>query len=177
MRITVIVHFRRGGVLDRGSPIKTSYSQQWRRIEPAIPRFIDVGFWCENGSPPTTTRRNRACTGAHRYGNTPATSGNPGLLVRVGTMEQKTRDGRDIKVPDVMEWERRWIRHSLIIISTKYFVIVNYGTASTTLWAKDQSFAVEGGSEQRERKKKRMKGFIVFYIVKNGTDMYIPSPL
>lgn len=25
------------------------------------------------------------------------------VVVRVGTMEQKTRDGRDIKVPDVME--------------------------------------------------------------------------
>lgn len=35
-----------------------------------------------------------------------------------------------IKVSEVMEWDCRCIRRRLIIICTKYFVIVNYGAAT-----------------------------------------------
>jgi len=71
------------------------------------------------------------------------------------TMRQKTRVGAHIKVPEATERGHRCIRRRLIIICTKYFVIVNYGT-TTDLRRQDQSWEErEGLDEERERERKR----------------------
>lgn len=64
------------------------------------------------------------------------------------TIRQKTRVGTHIKVPEVVEWGCRCIRRRLIIICTKYFVIVNYG-AATDFRGQDQALSERGGRYKR----------------------------
>lgn len=59
-------------------------------------------------------------------------------------MGRETRAGAHIKVAEVMGWGCRCIRRRLIIICTKYFVIVNYG-AATAFRRRDQASDREGG--------------------------------
>lgn len=64
-------------------------------------------------------------------------------------MGRETRAGAHIKVAEVMGWESGCIRCRLIIICTKYFVIVNYGAATAFLGGQDQASARETGKRGR----------------------------